>query len=127
MTGLFAEEAEIITPLTQQRSGGTEATRGFWDTYRKSFNSIASSFVEVVEQDDIVVLEWVSEGSASNGPFRYEGVTILECRKDKIACFRTYFSVRVRSGASQSRIDTSKDLTKAQAEAAERRKDGGYQ
>jgi hypothetical protein len=45
MERLFAEEAEIINPLTQQRGGGTETARRFWETYRQSFNSINSSFL----------------------------------------------------------------------------------
>ena len=125
---LFDENAEIVTPATRQSGGGTEAIRMFWDSYRQSFESIKSNFRNVVEQDDTIVMEWISEGTASDGPFQYDGVTLLKCHSEKITSFRTYFNpARVRSGSSEPRVDDPETLTQAQAEAAERRKDGGYQ
>lgn len=60
--------------------------------YRDSFADVRSSFRNVVETDDTVVLEWSSRGHTTHGgDFTYDGVSILHFTGGAIDRFKAYF------------------------------------
>jgi ketosteroid isomerase-like protein len=83
----------VLSRLSQvEEWNGTEGAREFWEEYLSAFDEIRSNFLNVVEQDNSVVLEWESEGRLPNGhPLAYRGVSILEFQDDRVRHFRTYY------------------------------------
>jgi hypothetical protein len=90
IAGLFGPDATISNPLVEHQ-GGPDAAAHFWRSYRGTFRTIRSEFRHVVDEDGLSLMEWVSEGETSGGPFRYGGVSIIEHDGTSIAAFRTYF------------------------------------
>lgn len=92
IAALFEKDAEISNPLVAQQ--GEDGALSFWRSYREAFETIRSEFRNIVEEDGVAMLEWVSEGRADGGPVRYGGVSVLEHGPDGIKTFRTYFDSR---------------------------------
>lgn len=92
LVALFADDAEIVSPAhTAPWHGQREANR-FWSGYLGSFQKIHSDFVRTQGNEDLAVLEWISEGVLANGePVRYSGVSILETEGERVKRFATYF------------------------------------
>jgi limonene-1,2-epoxide hydrolase len=90
IAALFGPDATISNPLVAHE-GGEEAAARFWTSYRGTFRTIRSEFRHVVDEDGLSLMEWVSEGETSGGPFRYGGVSVVEHDGERIAAFRTYF------------------------------------
>lgn len=90
--GLFSENA-VLERVTQRSSfEGGEGVREFWQEYLDSTRELSTSFRNVIENEGVSALEWVSEGRTADGDrLRYSGVSILEERDGKIHRFRTYF------------------------------------
>lgn len=94
IAALFAEDADVANPLVAHRQEGEEGALSFWRSYREAFETIRSEFRNIVEEDGVAMLEWVSEGRADGGAVRYGGVSVLEHGEDGIKAFRTYFDSR---------------------------------
>lgn len=92
IAALFADDATLSNPAHQMRETGPDAARGFWRTYRGTFDEIHSEFRNVVETDGTAALEWRSQGRTSDGKdFRYDGVSVIEYDDGGIHAFRAYF------------------------------------
>lgn len=92
---MHAPDADISNPLAQHRHKGVEGARGFWRTYRDTFQSIRSEFNHVLDNADVAFLEWTSSGTTATGqPVSYRGVSVLEFGPQGIRAFRTYFDPR---------------------------------
>lgn len=92
LVSLFAEDAELSNPHVVAEERGREGARRFWHMYRDSFADVQSSFRNVVETDDTVVLEWSSRGHTTHGgDFTYDGVSILHFTGGAIDRFKAYF------------------------------------
>lgn len=92
LVSLFAEDAELSNPQLLAEERGREGARRFWHMYKDSFADVRSSFHNVVEADDSVVLEWSSRGhTAHGGEFAYDGVSILHFKGGAIDRFKAYF------------------------------------
>ena len=64
----------------------------FWTNYRAAFGDICSVFQNEVYFDNEAVFEWTTEGKSKNGrKIKYEGVSILETKGEKITRFFAYF------------------------------------
>lgn len=89
IASLFDERAEVSNVLTEDRP---MSARDFWSSYRDNFDTIGSKFRNEIITEDRAALEWVSEGTSSDGnQFKYSGVSILEITGDKITRFEAYF------------------------------------
>ncbi len=88
ITGLFKEDCRIGNVVTDRSSDA----RKFWETYRKTFNEVDSSFKNKIFDKGHASLEWTTKGKTSDGEsFEYDGVSILEIEDDKISRFYAYF------------------------------------
>ena len=89
IAGLFDESAEVSNVLTEDRPMDA---REFWQHYRDNFGEIKSTFRNEIITESRAALEWVSEGTSSEGnEFKYSGVSILEIDGEKITRFEAYF------------------------------------
>lgn len=89
IAGLFDESADVSNVLTERRPMNA---REFWGHYRDNFGEIKSTFRNEIITDDRAALEWVSEGTGTDGSeFKYDGVSILEIDGEKITRFQAYF------------------------------------
>jgi len=88
---LFADDADLSNPVVKHDAEGKAGAASFWSHYRSSFDSISSEFRHIVEQGDVALLEWVSEGTMKGRTIRYGGVTVLEFGEAGITAFRSYF------------------------------------
>ena len=91
IAALFAENADVSNPMVKHESEGRHGAHEFWTRYRASFETISSSFRNIVDGKDAALLEWTSEGSMKGEPIRYGGVSVLEFGEAGITAFRTYF------------------------------------
>jgi ketosteroid isomerase-like protein len=87
---LFADDA------TTQRLDARGERRGeveqFWQEYHNQFESISTTFHNVVEGSDEFALEWTSDARLTDGrPIQYRGVTVIILDGDKISKLRTYY------------------------------------
>ena len=89
---LFASDADVSNPMVKHDSEGEDGARAFWHSYRTAFDEIKSQFRHVIEDGDVAMLEWTSEGKAAGKPVRYGGVSVLEHGAEGIVAFRTYFN-----------------------------------
>ena len=56
------------------------------------FDSISTTFYDVVEGGDRVALEWSSDATLTDGrPITYRGVTVIDLDGDKVSRLRTYY------------------------------------
>ena len=91
IASLFAPDADVSNPLVKHAHEGEGGAAAFWTGYRAAFETIHSEFRNIVEDDKASLLEWVSEGTSKNGPFRYGGVSVIEWGEGGITGFRAYF------------------------------------
>jgi ketosteroid isomerase-like protein len=93
MVRLFAPDAEVGNVVSPEKFHGREGAREFWGAkYRDTFGEVRSTFRNVFAEGDRVVLEWTTEGTASDGtPVKYDGVSIIETDGEQITRFRAYF------------------------------------
>ena len=102
IAALFAQGADISNPMVKHEGAGEGGAAEFWKHYRAAFKTIRSEFRNVVEQDRVAMLEWVSEASTEEGPTRYGGVSVLEHGDGGIVSFRAYFNPpSVKSSATK--------------------------
>jgi len=88
--------AQFTSDAVTQRLDARGERRGeveqFWQEYRDQFDSISTTFYDVVEGSDRVALEWTSDATLTDGrPLQYRGVTIVDLDGDKIIKLRTYY------------------------------------
>jgi hypothetical protein len=89
---LFTEDAELHSLGIAEPRRGLEEIERFWRDYLSVFKEIYSEFTRIRGDEEGAVLEWVSEGTLSNGePIRYRGVSILELEAGRIQRLSTYF------------------------------------
>jgi ketosteroid isomerase-like protein len=89
IAALFDESAEVSNVLTKDRPMNA---RDFWQSYRDNFDTIKSTFRNEIITEERAALEWISEGTSSDGnEFKYDGVSILEISGEKITRFQAYF------------------------------------
>ena len=91
IAALFAPDATTSNPLVKHAGEGKQGTEAFWTSYRAAFETIRSEFRNIVEDDNVAILEWVSEGSSKEGPVKYGGVSVVEHGEGGITAFRAYF------------------------------------
>jgi ketosteroid isomerase-like protein len=99
LTPLFAEGATLSRFDGRGERTGVE---DFWREYREQFDEVRTTFVNTVESEDQVALEWTSAATLPDGrPLRYEGVTVLDLDGEAIRRLRTYYdsAVFVQPGA----------------------------
>ena len=99
IAALFAEGADVSNPMVRHDSEGKGGAHEFWSRYRASFDTISSTFKNIVDGKDVALLEWVSEGRMKGEPIRYGGVSVLEFGENGITAFRTYFDPTPLSAA----------------------------
>ncbi len=94
IVALYAEECEVGNVVAPEKFHGTEGVRKFWTTYRDTFGEVTSEFRNVFANDERAALEWVTDGTSTNGEaVHYEGVTLLEIDGNKVTRSRAYFDV----------------------------------
>ena len=87
---LFTDDA--VTQRFDARGERSGEVAQFWQEYRDQFNSISTTFYDVVEGGDRHALEWSSEAELTDGrPITYRGVTVIDLDGDKITRLRTYY------------------------------------
>lgn len=91
IAALFADGADVSNPMVKHDSEGKGGAHEFWTRYRASFESVSSTFRNIVDGQDVALLEWTSEGRMRGEPVRYGGVSVLEFGQGGITAFRTYF------------------------------------
>lgn len=85
-----------------ERSGEVEQ---FWQEYRAQFQSISTTFYDVVEGGDRFALEWTSDATLTDGrPLQYRGVTVIDLNGDKISKLSTYYD-SAQFAAVQAKAD----------------------
>ena len=90
LAALFADDA--ITQRLDARGERRGEVEQFWQEYRAQFDSISTTFYDVVEGGDRVALEWTSDATLTDGrPLQYRGVTIVDLDGGKISKLRTYY------------------------------------
>ena len=92
LAALYADDARSSNPTDHAPHEGVEGARRFWHAYRKSFDTIHSTFHAVLESDDRAMLEWTSRCRTAAGlETSYDGVSVFETRGGKIVRFTAYF------------------------------------
>ena len=87
---LFADDA--VTQRFDARNERHGEVEQFWQEYHAQFESISTTFSDVVEGGDRAALEWTSEGSLVDGrPLSYRGVTVVDFDGEKISKLSTYY------------------------------------
>ena len=87
---LFADDA--VTQRFDARGERRGEVEQFWQEYRDQFDSISTTFYDVVEGSDRVALEWSSDATLTDGrPITYRGVTVIDLDGDKVSKLRTYY------------------------------------
>lgn len=93
LVALFADNA---TATRLDARGERTDVMAFWQEYRGQFDELRTTFIDVVEGDDQVSLEWTSAATLRGGrPVDYRGVTVLDLAGEKIAALRTYYDSAV--------------------------------
>lgn len=96
LVAMFAAEAELVNLAMTEPLTGQDGARRFWQKYLSVFERIHSEFTNVVESDRTAVLEWLSEGTLSNGEsVKYRGVSVIETDNGQVQRFRTYYDSAV--------------------------------
>lgn len=92
VSGVFADDAELVRPETGQQERGTAGARQFWQQYVDQFQEIRSEFARVVD-GEVAVLEWTSSGRLGSGAdISYSGVSLLDFGGDgRVTRFATYY------------------------------------
>ena len=93
LVGLYGDEAEIGNVVSPRRFAGPEGARDFWTTYRGTFDTMESTFSNVIVADGRSALEWTTTGTSPDGNrIEYAGVSILEIEGETITRFWAYFN-----------------------------------
>ena len=88
---LFSDEASLKRMTHKSYEGKGEAKK-FWQEYLEPFDTIATEFFKVTEDDETVVLEWESKGKLANGhDIDYRGVSSFDTEGGEVVRFRTYY------------------------------------
>lgn len=92
MAALHQEEAAVGNVQAPDRFHGPDGARQFWTEYRGTFQTLESSFRNVIAGEGRAALEWSTQGTAFDGvPIAYSGVTILETDGDRVTRSCAYF------------------------------------
>lgn len=92
LVDLFSDDAELTNLAMLEPLKGKEGAHRFWNKYLSVFDHIHSDFINVIENDDTSVLEWVSKGTLSTSEeITYRGISVLEFNNGKVQHFRTYY------------------------------------
>lgn len=92
LVALYRDDSRTSNPHDDRPHEGRDGARRFWNAYRDSFERIHSEFHNIVENDDVAILEWTSDGRMATGdPVRYDGVSVVEFGDGGIRRFRAYF------------------------------------
>ncbi|GAA2552563.1 nuclear transport factor 2 family protein [Pseudonocardia hydrocarbonoxydans] len=99
---LFSADA---TAMRLDARGERADVAAFWTEYREQFHELSTTFVNAVEDDDQVALEWTTTATLTDDrPLRYRGVTVIDLDGDDIVALRTYYDTAaftpVRAGAA---------------------------
>jgi hypothetical protein len=93
IASLFSETGEIGNVTLTKNLSGVKGAKEFWTNYRQTFDTVKSTFKNIIITDGTAALEWTSEGTTSSGnKFNYEGVSVLEVENEKITRFFAYFN-----------------------------------
>jgi ketosteroid isomerase-like protein len=100
---LFADDA--VTQRFDARGERSGEVEAFWQEYRAQFQSISTTFYDVVEGGDRFALEWISEATLVDGrPLQYRGVTVIDLDGEKITKLSTYYD-SAQFAAVQAKAD----------------------
>ena len=93
VSAVFADDAELSRPETDQQERGSAGAKAFWTQYLGQFEEVSSEFSRVVEEGSLGVLEWTSTGKVPGGaPISYRGVSLLDFDSDgRVSRFATYY------------------------------------
>lgn len=95
IVALFADDCEVNSVPASEHFRGIEGARQFWTQYRDAFKDVCSVFENENYSNDAAVLEWTTMGKIKNGnKIKYEALSILETRGEKITRFYAYFDPR---------------------------------
>jgi len=84
--------SDAVTQRLDARGERRGEVEQFWREYRDQFDSISTTFYDVVEGGDRVALEWSSDATLTDGrPITYRGVTVIDLDGDKVGKLRTYY------------------------------------
>lgn len=87
---LFADDA--VTQRFDARGERHGEVEQFWQEYHAQFQTISTTFYDVVEGDDRFALEWTSDATLTDGrPLQYRGVTVIDLDGEKITKLSTYY------------------------------------
>ena len=87
---LFADDA--VTQRFDARGERRGEVEQFWQEYRAQFQTVSTTFYDVVEGGDRAALEWTSDGTLTDGrPLQYRGVTVVDFSGDTITKLSTYY------------------------------------
>jgi ketosteroid isomerase-like protein len=87
---LFADDA--VTQRFETRGERRGEVEQFWREYREQFQTISTTFTDVVENGDRAALEWISDATLADGrSLQYSGVTVIDLAGDKISKLSTYY------------------------------------
>lgn len=96
---------------------GRASVRAFWDSYRRTFAAVSSTFGPVMAGDGCAALEWSTTAVLAGNEITYSGVTVLSCAdgaalESSVAYFdpaplRQAFVAPVPGDGAGSRHDTS--------------------
>ena len=86
----FADDA--VTQRFDARGERRGEVEQFWTEYHAQFQSITTTFYNVVEGGDRFALEWTSDATLADGrPIQYRGVTVIDLDGDTITKLSTYY------------------------------------
>ncbi len=89
---LYTADAGVGNVVSPDHFQGPDGARRFWGEYRGTFETLESSFRNVIAAADRAALEWTTTGTAFDGaPFTYSGVTILEFAGEQVSRSTAYF------------------------------------
>jgi ketosteroid isomerase-like protein len=92
LVGLFADTAEVQSPVRSAAEHGTDGARRFWQEHVRAFADVHSDFTSVRELGDFAAMEWSATGTLVNGrPIRYAGVSLIEHHGGRVTRFSTYY------------------------------------
>ena len=92
LAALYADDAAVGNVLSPDRFHGQDGAREFWAEYRGTFETVRSTFRNVIAGAGNAALEWTTEGASFEGqPFSYAGVTVLEIEGDRVTRSSAYF------------------------------------
>lgn len=99
LVALFADRAELRSLVHDDVRVGIDGARRFWSEYLGSFRQLRSRFARVLEAGDLLVLEWITDGTTRSGvDVSYQGVSIIEFEGDRVARFCTYYDSAALAG-----------------------------